>query len=101
VGDGRRTGLRGARLSLQPLWRSKPYLVCERLVRRSWHLSFAINASARSRLTRNGLGRTIGVHASPSPVYLSIHPTPAERSPSHRNRKCCPAAATRGLPAKP
>ena len=35
-----------------------------------WKLSFAIIASTRSRLTRNGLGRTIGVHASPSPVSI-------------------------------
>jgi len=44
--------------------------------------------------------RTIGVHASPSFVYLSIRATSAERSPRHRHRKRCPSAATRGLPAK-
>jgi len=49
---------------------------------------------------RKSLTAFFGTHVSPSSVYLSIRPTPAERSPSHRHRKCRPAAATRGLSAR-
>ena len=42
-------------------------------------------------------GRTIRVHASPSAVYLSIRPTPAERSPSHRTAPAGASAAATTL----
>src|SRR5262249_4874796 len=51
-------------------------------------LSFAIIASARSRLTWNALGTNDWRTCQPFSRLSSIRPTPAERSPSHRHRKC-------------
>jgi len=63
-------------------------------------LCIAIIPSARNRLTRHGMETNIGRHASLFPLGLSIRPTADERSPSHRDRECCLATATRGIPAK-
>ena len=63
-------------------------------------LWFAIILSARNSLTWHGMQTNNRGHASLFPLDLSIRPAPDERSPSHRDRKCCPATATRGLPAK-
>src|SRR4051794_40254367 len=63
-------------------------------------LWFAIILSARNSLTWHGMETNNRGHARLFLLDLSIRPALNERSPDHRDRKCCLATATRGVPAK-